>query len=244
MDAIRLGERDLADLLEAAARCGDRRLSGPDAVVAVLDAVTRLVRCDVAFWNWYHLRPDLDDHALVAATRSTAPRRAPLGPWLERLDEHPIMSGRHGPVTMVSDVLTGRSLRDSWLCQEALVPAGVESEIGMELSHDPDEMSVVVLSRGPGTPFDERDRLVLRLLLPHVDAALTHLTRPRPEVSGRELEVLRLVRQGLTNAQVGRRLGIAEGTVAKHLEHVYARTGARSRAQAVALCWQDLEDPG
>jgi DNA-binding CsgD family transcriptional regulator len=61
-------------------------------------------------------------------------------------------------------------------------------------------------------------------------------------VSRRELDVLRLVGAGLTNAQVARRLGIAEATVAKHLEHVFARTGARSRAQAVAMCAELIED--
>ena len=37
-----------------------------------------------------------------------------------------------------------------------------------------------------------------------------------------------------------RRLGIAEATVAKHLEHVCARTGVQGRAQAVAMCWDAL----
>jgi DNA-binding CsgD family transcriptional regulator len=244
MDDLRLSDQDLALLLDAAGRCGECCPPPVAAVEDVLDAVASLVGCDVAFWDWYHLRPGLDDHGIVSATRTSAPRQAPLGPWLDHLDEHPIMSGRHGPVTMISDVLDGSSLEETWLFQEALTPAGVASEIGMELSHDPDEMSVVVLSRGPGMPFDERDRMLLRLLRPHVDAAIRRVTRPVPQVTPRELQVVRLVRDGLTNAQVARRLGIAEATVAKHLEHVFSRTGARSRTQAVALCADLLDEPG
>ncbi len=241
MDTIRLRDRDLADLLEASARCGDGCGCGPEQVEAVLDAVVALVDCDFAFWSWFHLRPDLDDHALVAAARTPRPVRAPLGPWPEHLDEHDVTSGRHGPVTMISDVLRGRSGEETWLHHELVEPAGVESEIGMVLTHEPDEANVIVLSRGSGTPFDERDRLLLMLLRPHVDAALRRVMHPRPVVSPRELEVLRLVREGMTNAQVARRLGIAEATVAKHLEHVFSRTGARSRTHAVALCAELLD---
>ena len=59
---------------------------------------------------------------------------------------------------------------------------------------------------------------------------------PALRLTSREREVLQLVREGLTNRQIGRSLSVAEATVAKHLEHIYARTGARSRAHAVALC--------
>ncbi|MEJ2862259.1 helix-turn-helix transcriptional regulator [Actinomycetospora flava] len=54
-------------------------------------------------------------------------------------------------------------------------------------------------------------------------------------VSARELDVLTLVAQGLTNRATARRLGIAERTVAHHLERVTARLGATSRAAVAAL---------
>jgi DNA-binding NarL/FixJ family response regulator len=153
------------------------------------------------------------------------------------------MSGRYGPVTAVSDVLRGRDLEASWLYQEALAPAGVRHEIGLELRHGDDEMNAVVLSRGPGRDFSERDRLVLRLLRPHVDAALGRAGARAPHVTPRERQVLTLVRDGLTNAQVARRLGVGEATVAKHLEHVYPRLGARSRTHAVTLAADVLTRP-
>jgi DNA-binding CsgD family transcriptional regulator len=99
----------------------------------------------------------------------------------------------------------------------------------------------VFLSRGPGRDFDERDHLALRLLRPHLDAAFRRIGFAAPRLTPRETEVLRMVREGLTNQQVARRLKVRETTVAKHLEHVYARTGARSRVQALELC-RDLLD--
>lgn len=56
-----------------------------------------------------------------------------------------------------------------------------------------------------------------------------------PVLTSRQEEVLRLVQEGLANKQIGRRLGISEGTVRKHLEHILGRLGVRSRTAAVAV---------
>lgn len=50
----------------------------------------------------------------------------------------------------------------------------------------------------------------------------------------RELEVLRLVARGRTNAQIARELEISERTVAFHVENLLAKLVASNRAQAVA----------
>jgi DNA-binding CsgD family transcriptional regulator len=49
----------------------------------------------------------------------------------------------------------------------------------------------------------------------------------------RERAVLDLVADGLTNAAIGRRLGISPKTVNAHLEHAYAKLGVSTRASAV-----------
>jgi DNA-binding CsgD family transcriptional regulator len=52
----------------------------------------------------------------------------------------------------------------------------------------------------------------------------------------RQGEILRLVAAGLTDAQIADRLGIATGTVNKHLEAVYERLDVHTRTAAAALC--------
>ena len=54
------------------------------------------------------------------------------------------------------------------------------------------------------------------------------------ELTEREQEILELVASGLSDAQIARRLGIAAGTVRKHLEHSRAKLGVPTRAAAVA----------
>jgi DNA-binding CsgD family transcriptional regulator/tetratricopeptide (TPR) repeat protein len=49
-----------------------------------------------------------------------------------------------------------------------------------------------------------------------------------------ELEVVVLAGQGLTNAEIGRRLFMAAGTVKIHLSHVYAKVGVGNRAELAA----------
>jgi DNA-binding CsgD family transcriptional regulator len=57
----------------------------------------------------------------------------------------------------------------------------------------------------------------------------------------REGEVLALAAEGWTNHQIGRRLGITERTVRKHLTAVYDKAGVRGRAAAAAW-WQRRHD--
>ncbi|MCQ4079222.1 LuxR C-terminal-related transcriptional regulator [Streptomyces sp. RB6PN25] len=50
----------------------------------------------------------------------------------------------------------------------------------------------------------------------------------------RELEILRHMASGATNAQIANRLVLSEGTVKSHVKHILRKLGAANRAQAVA----------
>jgi DNA-binding NarL/FixJ family response regulator len=63
--------------------------------------------------------------------------------------------------------------------------------------------------------------------------SLVPLVMPEP-LSVRELEVLRLVADGLANREIAARLVITPSTVKKHLEHIYGKLGTQSRTAAVA----------
>jgi hypothetical protein len=145
MDLL-LAESDVRLVLDAANAC-DSAVPEETGLDQVLDALVRLVPADVVFWNWFEIVPRLHTRALVGAPLTGPPKRAPLGPWLEHLQEHPVMSCRFGPVVKVSDVLTQRQLERTWLWQEAWQPAGVRHELGLELSHPDSEVNVVVWSR-------------------------------------------------------------------------------------------------
>ncbi len=55
----------------------------------------------------------------------------------------------------------------------------------------------------------------------------------RPLLTPRELEVLALVGEGMSNKTIARKLGISSHTVKYHLEAVFTKLGVRSRAEAV-----------
>lgn len=55
-----------------------------------------------------------------------------------------------------------------------------------------------------------------------------------PALSRRELEILRLVAEGLTNKEIGSRLFITEGTVKNHVHNALQKLGLENRIQAAA----------
>jgi len=78
------------------------------------------------------------------------------------------------------------------------------------------------------------DRRLAEGLIPtatDVDEALHPIERLTP----RESEVLQLLARGMTNAEIGSRLGVSEHTAKFHVGAVLGKLGARSRAEAVAV---------
>ena len=74
----------------------------------------------------------------------------------------------------------------------------------------------------------ESERLVQIQVIQNPKSKIQNLLSPR------ELEVLRLIAAGRSNAGIAQELVVAVSTVKKHINNLYAKLDARSRTQAVA----------
>ena len=63
-------------------------------------------------------------------------------------------------------------------------------------------------------------------------------------LSSREAEIMSLIAEGHSNGEIAARLVLAEKTVKNHVNRIYAKLGAESRAAAI-VCWTEASNgPG
>lgn len=137
-----------------------------------------------------------------------------------------ILAGRHG-----TQVLVLTSYSDA----ERIVDALDAGAVGYMLKDaEPDDLVAAVRAVAQGeSPLHPR---VARQLL----TARARTPAPGEALTAREREVLALVREGLANKQIARRLGISERTVKAHLTSVFSTIGVTDRTAAAV--WAERHD--
>jgi DNA-binding NarL/FixJ family response regulator len=103
--------------------------------------------------------------------------------------------------------------------------AGVQSYLTKDVLHD--ELIAAIRAVHAGQKY----------LPPQVAAALA-AQLPRPDLSARETDVLRLIVEGLSNKQIAFTLGIAEHTVKNHVKSILSKLGVDDRTQAATAAIQ------
>jgi DNA-binding CsgD family transcriptional regulator len=212
-------------------------------VPELLDRLATVVRCDhAAFFEVDHPRRVLSER--VTCSWVTHPWNGiPDELWTcdrtVRLHRRKLASGA-GPVVLSEEFDRGLRLRREW--NPNLREAGAVDEMHVDL--DPPRRWKTQLAVFGTRDFGPRERLILTLVRPHLSAVYRRARLRRRlgafddtaliELTPREREVMHCVREGLSNTEIARILVVELSTVRKHLEHVYAKLGVRSRTAALA----------
>ncbi|MFI8360253.1 response regulator [Streptomyces sp. NPDC085612] len=181
------------------------------------------------------LRAVLDTEAdfEVVAEAATAERavelaaREPVDVVLMDLQFGPGMHGSEATALITSRPGAPRVLVLTTYDTDADILAAVEAGAAGYLLKDapPEELAAAVRTAAAG-----RSALAPAVALRLMDRMRT----PAEALTKRELEVLQLVADGLSNQQISKRLFLSQATVKSHLVHVYAKLGVDSRTAAVA----------
>lgn len=112
--------------------------------------------------------------------------------------------------------------------------AGARGYLTKDAGADEIERAVAAVARGEAAV----DRAVQHHLLAAVAESPDAAALP-DGLTPREAEVLGLIAEGLSNGQIAERLVVSPATVKTHVNRVFAKVGARDRAQAVAYAYRN-----
>jgi DNA-binding NarL/FixJ family response regulator len=101
------------------------------------------------------------------------------------------------------------------------------------------------VARGDALLAPSVTRRVIEEFVRRPPASVRTLPPKLEELTARELEVLKLIARGLSNAEIATELFISETTVKTHVAHVLMKLGLRDRVQAVVAAYESgLVEPG
>jgi DNA-binding NarL/FixJ family response regulator len=94
------------------------------------------------------------------------------------------------------------------------------------------------VSKGDALLAPSVTRRVIEEFVRRPPRAVQTLPPALAELTARELEVLKLIARGLSNAEIAKELFVSETTVKTHVAHVLTKLDVRDRVQAVVLAYE------
>jgi DNA-binding CsgD family transcriptional regulator len=145
-------------------------------------------------------------------------------------------------VALIGDVATDRAWRrtafyNEW-CREVHIEP--QARVVLAKADDPIQRALMIdVADDAGRRFGHRERTLLKLIRPTclrlLAAADAAAERHRAlGLTARELQVLGLVRDGMTNGEIATQLFLSPATIRTHLENAFRKIGAHTRTEAIA----------
>jgi len=113
--------------------------------------------------------------------------------------------------------------------------AGAISYVLKDVTMDDLAESVRRAARGEATLHPR----VAARVIQEIHGARLEKTNPFTELTDRELEVLKLIANGLTNSEIAGRLVISENTVKGHVSNILSKLHLADRTQAAVYAWRE-----
>lgn len=137
----------------------------------------------------------------------------------------------YGPLPAPADAYVRHFLVATW---------GMESAAALRLELPGGHTALIGMFDPRPDMLDSNDLATLRLLSRHLSAVSRNLPVSRPQaalahLSQRQRQVVRLVADGLSNAQIGDTLSLAEDSVKKYVSRILGLTGCQSRMELALL---------
>ena len=147
-----------------------------------------------------------------------------------------------GGVVLIGDVATDRAWRRTAFYNEwcRVVHIEPQARVVFASAGAPIQRALMIdVADDAGRTFGDRERTLLKLIRPTflrlLAAADAAAERHRAlGLTARELQVLGLVRDGMTNGEIAAQLFVSPATIRTHLENAFRKIGAHTRTEAIA----------
>jgi two-component system response regulator DesR len=150
-------------------------------------------------------------------------------PAVAREDPQVLVLDPQMPGTGIEEICSQLRSRSVLLLvdRDVLVPAS------LELVRLAPRVGVIATDASPDELVQAVRRIACGRPVLDVELAVAALRAGENPLTGRECEVLRLVTTGATAQEIAHKLCLSAGTVRNYLSHILAKTGARSRIEAI-----------